>query len=219
LSRNSPKDSRLSPCRRQKKPPLKPRSGPSQNLDRRRCRLSRVALAAPSFRSFPFGIAGRHVITGEIGALVTGFAAHGGNAAAVFAAFYVLQMDVAVVALQGSVACGMAVLAARRSEDFVHLEKGFCGGGRVGFWISWRGVQIRHCEYDQRDPEYRQCRYRISTRCSRAFWRFMTLPRSIRRDRRFEWADCGCVYRWPQRWHWSEPTLRAERWARPLRSD
>ena len=64
-------------------------------------------------RQAPLGIARRHVVSGEIGGLVTSFAAHGGSAVAVLAAFYVLQVNVTVVALQWSIARGMAILAAR----------------------------------------------------------------------------------------------------------
>ena len=69
----------------------------------------------------PFGISGRHVFAGEICGLVAGVATHGADAVAVFAALYILQVDVTVIALERSVACGMAVLTARRSENFVDL--------------------------------------------------------------------------------------------------
>jgi hypothetical protein len=96
------------------------------------------------------------VVSGEIAGLVTSFAAHGGNAAAVLAAFYVLQVNVTVVALQWSIARGMAILAARRSENFVDFEKGFCGSGRVGLWVVGCSMQIRDGEYDQRNCKDRE---------------------------------------------------------------
>ena len=69
----------------------------------------------------PFGISGRHVFTGEICGLVASVATHGADAVAVFAALYILHVDVTVIALERSVACGMAVLTPRRSNDFVDL--------------------------------------------------------------------------------------------------
>jgi hypothetical protein len=107
-------------------------------------------------RQAPLGIARRHVVSGEIGGLVTSFAAHGGNAVAVLAAFYVLQVNVTVVALQRSVACGMAILAARRSENFVDFEKGFCRTRRVGLWVAGCSMQIRNGEDDQRNCKDRE---------------------------------------------------------------
>jgi hypothetical protein len=91
------------------------------------------------------------VVAGEVAGLVTGFAAHGGHAVAILAAFYVLQVDVAVVALERSVASGMASLAARRRENFVDFEKGFCGSSGVGRGMRWRSVRIRYGENDQDD--------------------------------------------------------------------
>jgi hypothetical protein len=88
-------------------------------------------------RQSPFGISGRHVIAAKIGGLVTGFAAHGGDAVAVLATFHVLQVDVTVVALQGSVASGVAILAARRGKDFVNLQECLAGSGCV--WLGRRG--------------------------------------------------------------------------------
>jgi len=69
----------------------------------------------------PFGISGRHVFAGEICGLVASVATHGADAVAVFAALYILHVDVTVIALERSVACGMAVLTPRRSENFVDL--------------------------------------------------------------------------------------------------
>jgi hypothetical protein len=43
-------------------------------------------------RQTPFGTTGWHVIAGQVGGLMAGFAAHGSDAVAVFAAFYVLQV-------------------------------------------------------------------------------------------------------------------------------
>jgi hypothetical protein len=69
----------------------------------------------------PFGISGRHVFAGEICGLVASVATHGADAVAVFAALYILHVDVTVIALERSVASGMAVLTPRRSKDFVDL--------------------------------------------------------------------------------------------------
>src|SRR5438046_11249 len=55
------------------------------------------------------GVSGRHVFTGEICGLVASVATHGADAVAVFAALYILHVDVTVIALERSVACGMAV--------------------------------------------------------------------------------------------------------------
>src|SRR5260370_41392243 len=71
----------------------------------------------------PLGISGRHVFAGKIGSLVTGVAAHSVNTQAILAALHILQMDVAIVALQRRVTGGKAVLAARRGEYFVDLQK------------------------------------------------------------------------------------------------
>jgi hypothetical protein len=65
-------------------------------------------------------------------------------------------VNVTVVALQWSVACGMAILAARRSENFVDFEKGFCRSSRVGLWAGGSGMQIRYGEYDQRNCKDRE---------------------------------------------------------------
>jgi hypothetical protein len=66
-------------------------------------------------RKAPPGISGRHVRTGKIDGLMAGIAAHAVDAVAVFAAFYILKMDVTVVALEWRVTGGMAILAAWRS--------------------------------------------------------------------------------------------------------
>jgi hypothetical protein len=76
-------------------------------------------------RKRPFGIAGRHVVACEIRSLMASIAAHAVNAVAVFATFDVLQMNVAVIALQRSVTHGVAILAARRCKDFMDLKKSF----------------------------------------------------------------------------------------------
>ena len=48
----------------------------------------------------PFGISRRHVLARKIGSLMASIATHAVDAVAVFAALHVLQVDVAVVALQ-----------------------------------------------------------------------------------------------------------------------
>jgi hypothetical protein len=73
----------------------------------------------------PRWISRRHVCAREVCGLVAGVATHAVDTVAVFAAFYVLEMDMAVVALQWCVAGGVAVLAARRCEYFVDLQKCF----------------------------------------------------------------------------------------------
>jgi hypothetical protein len=84
----------------------------------------------------PFGISGRHVLAGDVGGLVAGVAAHAVDAVAVLAAHDILHVDVAVIALERCVAGRVTVLAARRGEDFVDLQKGFAGSGGVRF-RSW----------------------------------------------------------------------------------
>jgi glutaredoxin-related protein len=56
---------------------------------------------------------------------MAGVTAHCGDAVAVNAALDVLNVDVAVVTLQRSVAGGMAVLASRRCQNTIDLEE--CG--------------------------------------------------------------------------------------------
>jgi len=59
-------------------------------------------------------------------------------------------VDVAVVALQRDVACGMAILAARRGENFVDAEKSLTGGFGIRPGRSARsacsGCEIRQDE-------------------------------------------------------------------------
>jgi hypothetical protein len=57
--------------------------------------------------------------------LVAGVAVHAVDTVTASASVDVLQMDMAIVALQRRVAGGVAVLAARRSEDFVDFEESF----------------------------------------------------------------------------------------------
>ena len=66
---------------------------------------------------------------------MAGVAAHAVEAVAVGAALYVLNVDVAVVALERSVAGGMAIAAARRIEDGPGAEE----GGLRGFLICSDG--------------------------------------------------------------------------------
>jgi len=54
---------------------------------------------------------------------MAGVAAHAVDAAAVLAAYYILKVDVAIIALQRRVAGGMAVLTARRSENAIQLQE------------------------------------------------------------------------------------------------
>src|SRR5882672_2114348 len=63
------------------------------------------------------------MLTGNILCLVAGVAAHSVNSVAILAPLHVLQMLVAVISLKRSVASGMAILAARRSQHAIHLEK------------------------------------------------------------------------------------------------
>jgi hypothetical protein len=65
-----------------------------------------------------------------------------------FAAFYVLHVYVTIVALERSVARGMTILAARRSENFVYFQKRFCRSSGFGLCVSGRGVQVRDSDYD-----------------------------------------------------------------------
>jgi len=88
----------------------------------------------------PLGISGRQVFAGKIGGLVAGVAAHAVDAVAVLAAHDILEVDVAVIALQRGVAEGVTVLAAGRGENFVDLQEGFARSGGVRFWVWRRGV-------------------------------------------------------------------------------
>ena len=66
-------------------------------------------------RKPPLRITRRHVRAGKIRGLMAGIAAHPVHSVAVLAAFYVLKMHMAVISLKGRVACGVTILAARRS--------------------------------------------------------------------------------------------------------
>ncbi len=92
----------------------------------------------------PLGISRRHVFAGNIGTLVTGGAAHSVNAQAILAALHILQMDMAIVALQRRVTGGMAVLAARRGKYFVDLQKCFARGAGIRLGRSGSGKR-REC--------------------------------------------------------------------------
>jgi len=73
------------------------------------------------------------MFTREIGSLMARIASHAVDAVAIFATLYVLQVDMTVVALKGRIARGMAVLAARKGEDFVDLQE--CLAGGVCIWL------------------------------------------------------------------------------------
>src|SRR5258706_10965467 len=92
----------------------------------------------------PLGISRRHVFAGNIGTLVTGGAAHSVNAQAILAALHILQMDMAIVALQRRVTGGMAVLAARRGKYFVDVQKSFARGAGIRLGGSGSGKR-REC--------------------------------------------------------------------------
>src|SRR5260370_21734100 len=87
----------------------------------------------------PLGISWRHVFAGKIGSLVTGVAAHSVNTQAILAALHILQMDVAIVALQRRVTGGMAGLGARRGEYFFNLQKCFARGAGIRVLPSGSG--------------------------------------------------------------------------------
>jgi len=80
----------------------------------------------------PFRISRRHVLARNICSLVASVAAHAIDAVAVLAALDILQVDVAVVALERGVAGGMTILAAREGEDFEDLKECFAGSVGVG---------------------------------------------------------------------------------------
>lgn len=80
----------------------------------------------------PFRISRRHVLARKICSLVASVAAHAIDAVAVLAALDILQVDVAVVALERGVAGGMTILAAREGEDFEDLKECFAGSVGVG---------------------------------------------------------------------------------------
>src|SRR6266478_488533 len=88
----------------------------------------------------PLWISRRQIGPGQIRGLVAGVAAHAVDAVAIFAALHILQMDMAVVALQGRVPGGVAVLATRRSKNSVELQKCFAGGVRVRLRSSRRSA-------------------------------------------------------------------------------
>ena len=69
----------------------------------------------------PFGISRGHVFALKIGGLVASVAAHAVDTVAVLAALYILQMNMAVVALERGITWWMAVLAARGCENPVDL--------------------------------------------------------------------------------------------------
>ena len=61
------------------------------------------------------------MVAWKIGGLVAGVTTHAVDTVAILASPYILQMNMAVVALQGRVTRWMTVLAARRRENFVDL--------------------------------------------------------------------------------------------------
>jgi hypothetical protein len=75
-------------------------------------------------RQVPLGMAGRHVCADKVFVLVTVLAFHCVKAFAVESALDVLEMQVAVLALQWNVAVGMAIHAARVHEDRISGEEG-----------------------------------------------------------------------------------------------
>ena len=72
----------------------------------------------------PFGMARRHVLAGKVFVLMTILALECVKAFAVGTALHVLEMRVAVLALQRNVAGGMAIHAARVHEDRIRSKKG-----------------------------------------------------------------------------------------------
>src|SRR5271156_1322052 len=80
-------------------------------------------------RQRPFRISRRHIRAGKIRVLVAGVALHAVQAFAVGSAFYILNMDVTVVALQRSITRRMTILAARRIKNGPGAKERRLGGG------------------------------------------------------------------------------------------
>src|SRR5580698_192693 len=80
-------------------------------------------------RQRPFRIARRHVGARKIRNLMARAAFHPVNALAIRAALHILNVHVTILALQRRVAGGMAIAAARRSENGpCAIESSLCGG-------------------------------------------------------------------------------------------
>src|SRR5438105_11598462 len=79
----------------------------------------------------PLRVSGRHVGTREIGVLMAVGAFEGVETFAIGAAFDVLEMQVAVIALKRYVAYRMAVHATRMHEDGISSEECVAGSGGV----------------------------------------------------------------------------------------
>src|SRR5215467_13575561 len=105
----------------------------------------------------PLWIARRHMFTRDIRGLMASVAAHAVGAMAVFAALHVLEMNVAVVPLKRRVARRMAVLAARKSENFVYVQECFAGGVGIGAWLWRRGITDADKESGQPQRTSRHC--------------------------------------------------------------
>ena len=69
----------------------------------------------------PFGISRGHVFAQKIGGLVASVAAHSVDTKAILATLHILQMNMAVVALERCIPRWMTVLATRGGEDFIDL--------------------------------------------------------------------------------------------------
>ena len=82
------------------------------------------------------------MLTREIDGLVASVAAHCGDAVAVRSTFYVLYVNVTVVSLQWSIAGGVTVLASRRSQHSIKLQKcgAGCGGVGLGGCLRFTGA-------------------------------------------------------------------------------
>jgi len=81
---------------------------------------------------------------------VASVTAHGADTVAVFAALHILHVDVTVVALEGSVTRRVTVLAARRSEDTIDLQKRLTRGRGVGPGSLGRGIEARDETHGQK---------------------------------------------------------------------
>jgi len=85
----------------------------------------------------------------KIDGLVASVAAHGGDAAPVRSAFYVLYVHVAVISLQWSIARRMTVLgSAEKSVHGINLQK--CG-------TRCRGIRLGGCLRRAREHSEKTC--------------------------------------------------------------
>src|SRR5438445_7348610 len=108
-------------------------------------------------RKRPFGIAWRHVFASEIGGLVARIATHSVNTVTILAALHVLKVGMAVVTLERRVSGRVAILAARRREDFIDLEKSLARSRGVGLRGQSRIARCCLDSYEGEGSQYEHC--------------------------------------------------------------